>query len=282
MGYLYSALAKGTKRFTNYLKSTNMLQHMLQYIKCKKKILFVLKLTNNLNNIYNLCRNCFCSFRRLETLQNHQQLCFNNQTVQIEMPNYNLKFINHCFKSQIPFRIYADFECLNEKFNSCSLNPSNSFTEKITHQKPISIGIYIKSDYENIIKSEYISYTGNNVVELFINKIVELNKKFRSKFKINYPYDINSKPTNTNCYYCGTSFLDRRSCGQILDETKVIDHNHYNGEIRGYSCSKCNLKEGQITKFVPIYFHNLSNYDAHLFIKELAKEQNQYNKLRIL
>ena len=38
---------------------------------------------------------------------------------------------------------------------------------------------------------------------------------------------------------------------------------------RGPAHMKCNLQY-KIPSYIPIVFHNLSGYDAHLFIKELA------------
>ena len=52
---------------------------------------------------------------------------------------------------------------------------------------------------------------------------------------------------------------------------KVRDHCHYTGEYRGATHSICNLKYSEPNK-IPIVFHNGSNYDYHLIIKELAEE----------
>ena len=51
---------------------------------------------------------------------------------------------------------------------------------------------------------------------------------------------------------------------------KVRDHCHNSGIYRGAAHSLCNLQY-KIPSYIPIIFHNLSGYDAHLFIKELAK-----------
>ena len=47
------------------------------------------------------------------------------------------------------------------------------------------------------------------------------------------------------------------------------DHCHYTGKYRGAAHSHCNL-EFQTPKFIPVFFHNLSRYDAHLFINNLG------------
>ena len=53
------------------------------------------------------------------------------------------------------------------------------------------------------------------------------------------------------------------------ENPKVRDHCHNTGSYRGPAHMKCNLRY-RIPPYIPIVFHNLSGYDAHLFIKELA------------
>ena len=62
-------------------------------------------------------------------------------------------------------------------------------------------------------------------------------------------------------------------CRKLFDDPKnrkVRDHCHYTGQYRGAAHNNCNLRY-QIPNFIPIIAHNLSGYDCHLFIKELAK-----------
>ena len=48
------------------------------------------------------------------------------------------------------------------------------------------------------------------------------------------------------------------------------DHCHYSGIYRGAAHSLCNLQY-KIPSYILVVFHNLAGYDAHMFIKELAK-----------
>ena len=50
---------------------------------------------------------------------------------------------------------------------------------------------------------------------------------------------------------------------------KVRDHCHYTGKYRGALHSKCNLRLKR-TRTIPVFFHNLTGYDCHLFVKRLA------------
>ena len=47
------------------------------------------------------------------------------------------------------------------------------------------------------------------------------------------------------------------------------DHSHYSGIYRGVAHSPCNLQY-KIPSYILVVFHNLSGYDTHMFIKELA------------
>ena len=48
-------------------------------------------------------------------------------------------------------------------------------------------------------------------------------------------------------------------CGGEIEEDRVRDHCHLTGKFRGAAHNKCNLKY-QVPKFIPVVFHNLSNY----------------------
>ena len=50
----------------------------------------------------------------------------------------------------------------------------------------------------------------------------------------------------------------------------VRDHCHFTGKYRGAAHNKCNLMCKK-PRVLPVIFHNLQGYDAHLFIKQLAK-----------
>ena len=69
------------------------------------------------------------------------------------------------------------------------------------------------------------------------------------------------------CHICLKEFNDPKN-------RRVRDHCHYMGEYRGAAHNNCNLKY-KILDHIPIVFHNLSGYDAHLFIKELGRKFNK-------
>ena len=67
------------------------------------------------------------------------------------------------------------------------------------------------------------------------------------------------------CHICYKPFNSK--------DPKVRDHCHYTGCYRGPTHRNCNLRH-RIPHYIPVVFHNLSGYDAHLFIKELGVKSN--------
>ena len=65
----------------------------------------------------------------------------------------------------------------------------------------------------------------------------------------------------TKCHICFKRFGDR---------VRVRDHCHYSGLYRGAAHSSCNMRY-KILSYIPVVFHNLTGYDAYLFIRKLAK-----------
>ena len=65
-------------------------------------------------------------------------------------------------------------------------------------------------------------------------------------------------------------------CGEYLGNDRVRDHCHYTGRYRGAAHNSCNLKYRK-PKSISVFFHNLSGYDSHLFIKKLGSPDKKEN-----
>ena len=62
------------------------------------------------------CLNCLHSFRTYNILKKHEKLCENNDFCYVEMPTKKkgsiLKYIDGVKALRMPFKIYANLECL--------------------------------------------------------------------------------------------------------------------------------------------------------------------------
>jgi len=230
------------------------------------------------------CKRCFTSFdmQRLkfklsgqEALNRHKLICGTHKPIFPKMPEPGtmLDFEGWSKTQRHPIVIYADFEALLEKVNE----QRGKKTTVIQKHKPMSYGFLVKAN-EDVpvelleqfkIPLSPIIFRGdeNNeeVAKNFLESIVDVAKKIEKMLKTNIPMvmteeDRRKHEMSVHCNLC--------KC--VVDkERKIRDHNHLNGRFRQTLCQRCNLSLKQ-PKFVPCYFHNLSNYDAHFIVTELG------------
>ena len=218
-----------------------------------------------------ICKRCFNHFTKEELLEKHIKYCSNNKSAIVNMPEPNtyLRFKNYSNQLPVPFVVYADFECFTKPMNSCSPNPKESYNYNYQKHEPSGFCFYSKGIVPGIhIKP--IIYTkiseDEDIAKIFVEKITELTKGIYNDFyRRPKPLIMNSKTQKsfeeaTICHICSGE----------LKKDKVRDHCHFTGKYRGAAHNKCNLKCRK-PKVLPVIFHNLQGYDAHLFIKQLAK-----------
>ena len=99
----------------------------------KKSISALLRDITSTNHGDFYCLNCLHSYRTLNALKNHEKLCENHDYCNVKMPNEDSKYISSTLGKnslRMPVVVYADFECLLVKINSCEKNPNMSYTER--------------------------------------------------------------------------------------------------------------------------------------------------------
>ena len=173
----------------------------------------------------------------------------------------------HFHKNPLYFRIYADFEADNEKDNSIIANK----TTNIYKQNPVLNGYHIISVLHGVLKSDYYkSPLSYNNVDWFVDEVLKLEKKMVSFFR-NTKKDIDMTDEDGEDYRINNIC---RFCEKNIESDKVRDHCHLKGKYRGPAHSKCNINITQKkSNFIPIIFHNFSNYDSHMFFKKLVDKK---------
>ena len=231
--------------------------------------------TNKHKGKTHICLNCFNTFSIEKSFKQHTEFCLSNEAVKVDMPKKGstIKFDKFGKTLKVPFVIYADFESFTEKIKSNDIyNDEQSYTKKYQKHTPSGFCYYIA--YRGGIYKKPVVYTGENVAEEFCKHLeMETQEIYNKYFKEIIPLrmtqnDVNKYEESNVCHICEET-ID-------VDDVKVKDHNHLTGKFVGAAHQNCNINFKE-PSFIPIVFHNLSGYDAHLFIKLLGVSEGEIN-----
>ncbi|XP_054283625.1 uncharacterized protein LOC129000686 [Macrosteles quadrilineatus] len=223
--------------------------------------------TKHKNSIW-LCRRCLLHFGTEDLLEMHKEYCKKHEPVKIIMPNEGevLKFKDYNRSMRVPFTIYADFECMLSPIQSTSKEEEDmagSYTKKYQKHDAISFSYYIVNEEHNY--GTPVTYFGEDAPRMFVDRMLEETKKIRHLYSkeavkpiILSEENLNTISMATQCHICGGEFTTQ--------DPLVRDHDHLSGKFRGPAHNSCNLNFKK-PSFIPIFIHNLSGYDTHIFIK---------------
>ena len=231
--------------------------------------------TNKYNGKSFICLNCLNTFSIEKSFKNHKEFCLSNETVRVDMPKKGatIEFKNECNTNKVPFVFYADFESFTEKIQSDGVyDCERSYTKKYQKHTPSGFCLYIV--HKDGIYKKPIVYTGENVAMEFCRRIeMETQEIYDEHYRDNAQLrmtqnDVNKYEKSNVCYICK----------EIIDnDDKVKDCNFLTGKFVGAAHQSCKQKSNKKPSFIPIVFHNLSGYDAHLFIKQLDVSEGDIN-----
>ncbi|GBO02349.1 hypothetical protein AVEN_108875-1 [Araneus ventricosus] len=231
------------------------------------------------------CDRCLVFYHSEKDLQAHEKDCKKNKAVKIAMPkNETIKFKNYHKSLRTPFVMYADFECLTTKTDTCQPDENGSYMQKYQKHETMSSALYIKYKHDDY--KPPITYRGPNATKVFYAKMKSEALKIKKIYDKKHPIKMTAEDekhfqrTNT-CHICELnikSVPSPYSVGKNKDFEKVRDPDHLidpskcESNYRGPAHSLCDLMY-QNPSFVPMFIHNLSGYDSHLFIKELGRDK---------
>ena len=120
--------------------------------------------------------------------------------------------------------------------------------------------------YNGKVENPLNLYGGKDCVKKFCDHVIGETRHLYHTFPEKPMKPSNKKPLKkyeeaSRCYIYFKSFNG--------ENPKVRDHCHYTSSYRGPAHMKCNLMF-KIPPYIPIVSHNLSGYNADLFIEELA------------
>ena len=109
-------------------------------------------------------------------------------------------------------------------------------------------------------------YRGKDYLSKFSKTLkAQLNKIINIEQKPMNPLTEQEKMLHANANIC---FICEKPFGNDKNAIKVRDHCHYTGNYRRATRSACNLQY-KMPKRIPVVFHNSSNYDFHLIVKQV-------------
>ncbi|XP_018377656.1 PREDICTED: uncharacterized protein LOC108770520 [Trachymyrmex cornetzi] len=151
-----------------------------------------------------------------------------------------LEFGNHCNKERIPFVVYADLEYVLQKTEPDKEDALYTYQR----HKVCSVGYYVRCSNDNSLSS-YQFRRDKDSIAWFACQLQDLAHRVKDIISANVPMKVLSKHqwetyrSATRCHICEKLFAP--------DDTRVRD--------------RCHLT---------VVFHNLSGYDAHFIVKEIA------------
>ena len=214
------------------------------------------------------CMRCLQHFSSEIILEKHKDDCLVvNGEQRVKLDSGYVEFKNYANKLRVPFKIYADFECILKKCDNVASSCDSSWSVKESEHVPCGFGYKVVCVDDRFSK-DVVVYKGKNCVSRFISCILdgyEYCKKIRiDHFIKSLIMSVEEEEMFQNACSCWI-------CGKLCDliDEKVRDHCHSSGKFGGAAHFSCNANF-KISKKVPVIFHNLKGYDSHLIMKELS------------
>ncbi|XP_070158019.1 uncharacterized protein [Polyergus mexicanus] len=208
---------------------------------------------------------CMHYFRTSDKLSAYSANCERMNEGAIVLPTNDdkwLEFHNYGRKDRLPFVVYTDLECVLEKKEK----KRTSNTSIVQHHKVYSAGYYSQCAFDDA-SSTYKAYRGEDCVSWFVKEFYDIALCMRTILDTDVPMTNFTSDewerfmSATHCRVCERPFEP--------EDARVRDYCHLTGRYRGLAYSNCNLNYKE-TYVIPVFFHNLSGYDAHFIIRDVA------------
>ena len=228
-----------------------------------------------------VCRWCLSTFSREHLFQFHSKICEaslsskQNQGQMVTLPSEGstMQFKDGYKGVLLPFIAFADFECLSLKKDLPANVSKDGKTRKIeSEQIPYAYGLKALSIHEEYQMETKIKYNHDGLIqESFFKDLKNLSHQISEVTKKNFPLnwseeDYRRHKEISSCQSCGIDFCMDSNPPQI-DHDHLIEFNNYRFTL----CKNCNIRAYQ--NEIPLYFHNLKNYDSKILLQFLATDK---------
>ena len=227
------------------------------YVYIKDFNTFMFHKTKNKNKKW-FCKSCLQFFSNEKVLIKHKEDCLSiNGQQSINLEKGTTEFKNYRKQLPVLFKIYADFE-RNFKNVECY---EGTYIKKYHEHVPCSYVCKVVCIDDRFSKPIVVS-RGINAAYEFIKSILKKHKYckeiMKDQFNKNLVMTVKEEylfQQSNNCWICKNIFDN--------EDENVRDHCHITGKFRGVAHWDCNINF-QLTKKIPVIFHNLKGYDSHL------------------
>ena len=238
------------------------------------------KLNGETQHGYRYCMNCLNGFWTGSARDKHYGYFSINGHANVNMPTGKekwLKFHDGQYQFKVPFMLYVDFESIFKPVDERYRDRMNTIKAerkgKATYMEKINRHVLPGFAYGHV-PDPFKIYRGKDCVEKFVEYIEEEVKWLYATFPQQPMIELTDAlkkehKATEKCHFCLKEFNDPQ-------KKKVRSQCHCIGLYQEAAHNDCNLK-CRIPDQIPILFHNLSGYDAHLFIKELGRSFNKNN-----
>ena len=232
--------------------------------------------TNNHKTKIFHCIYCQHGFQSEKLLNSHLiKGCMANEIQHTELPEEGttMKFEKHFKKLKAPFVIYGDFECLTTE-------TSDGIKGTYQNHKPSGYMLNLVNAYSGEMKP--FLYRGEDCMDNFCETLNNIRDDVMEQMKnpkdmiISYLDEIKHLEAK-KCFLCNGAFNNK-----VEAKKKVADHCHFTGLYRGAAHMKCNIDFCFKKYHIPVFFHNLKNYDAHLIISNLEKLNTKKESISVI
>ena len=230
---------------TSHIMSTSNILTGLYFTKQKNK---------NKKYFFYCCLQCFSS---KNVLTKHKDVCLRINGAQLlGLEKRIIEFKNYFKQMPVPWKLYADFECNLKSVESYE----NSYSESIN---TTFLAVLVTNMFVLMMNlSNRFLLLEVNSLKQFLKSII-IVKSDEKHFNKNLILSEEEEFQSSNTYWVCEKLINN-------DYEKVKGLCHIPGKFRGADHWSCNINI-QLTKKVPVIFHNLRGNDSDLIFCELNK-----------
>ena len=231
------------------------------------------------------CLRCITPHSSERTLQDHLIHCkgVDAPPCHAVFPKLNedgspptIQFERYQNMMKAPYVIYADTESI---IKPTTTPTTDTNTVQTSEHVPCSFAYTVVRSDGKVVSEQL--YRGEDCMDKFFEQLEGELEEIREDLKniriINMTQDdwaIHSAADK--CWVCDGPFKPYEQ-GDTEGLWKVRDHDHLTGKYRGPAHSKCNLSL-RIDPYrtpIPVFFHNLKNYDSHQLISAIRRTEEK-------